>query len=94
MSAPVDVLAVMDCHASGLGSASESGGIDLSAKACKNVSAELREARAAVAELIAEFRQLIADADASGITAHYKGRGFDESIERGRAALARVGGAA
>lgn len=57
------------------------------------VSDELREARAAVAEMVAEFRQLIADADDSGITAHYKGRGFDESIERGRAALAKFGGA-
>lgn len=46
------------------------------------------KARDAVAGALTECRQLIEDADASGVTAFSKGKGFDESIERARAALA------
>jgi hypothetical protein len=49
---------------------------------------------AAAPELLTELRQLVMDADDSGITAHYKGRGFDESIERARAAIAKATGGA
>jgi len=44
-------------------------------------------------DLVAALRELIDDADASGVTAHFKGRGFDESIEKARAALAKAGAA-
>jgi hypothetical protein len=43
--------------------------------------------------LVAALRELIDDADNSGVTAHFKGRGFDESIEKARAALAKAGAA-
>jgi hypothetical protein len=45
-------------------------------------------------DLVAALRELIDDADASGVTAYFNGRGFDESIEKARAALAKAEGGA
>jgi hypothetical protein len=44
--------------------------------------------------IVGALRELIDDADNSGVTAHFKGRGFDESIEKARAALAKAEGGA
>lgn len=85
----IDVLAVLDEAAFRIKNLREIAGYEPS-----QLPPRVREARAAVAELIAEFRQLIDDCDASGVTAFSKGKGFDESIERARAALTRIGGAA
>ena len=82
MTVPVDVLAVMDQHETGLRSAPR-----LTVKQAERVSDELREARAAVAELISA---------ASNVPVEYDYHGNPAAPEWARfvAALARCGGSA
>lgn len=54
--APVDVLAVMEMHANGMRDASILGALTLKTSALANISVELSEARAAVADLIEALR--------------------------------------
>lgn len=57
-----EVLAVLEFHANGLGNA-DNRGMKLSAKACGNIAAELRQTRTAVVALIAERDALREDAE-------------------------------
>lgn len=98
--AGVDVLAMLDRHAVGLRTAPR-----LTVKQDERVSDELREARAAVAELIEADKEYniakqcwdVAKSSPDGLSEGLRTRLFDEyevAIARRADALARVGGAA
>lgn len=88
MNAPVDVLAVMDEAAAELSKHSNACGVD--------DGAELREARAAVAELVEAATRLAKYADEASSEGRFADGMGEEltALEDTQAALARVGGAA
>lgn len=98
--APVPALTILEFHANGFGNA-DNRGMTLSAKACGNIAAELREVRAAVSELIAadkaydDAKQAKYDAvSVSGsIGLRATAPEFQAARKRRARALSRIGGA-
>ena len=97
MTAPVDVLAVMDGHADGISQAMEGRSARwIDVNAVEAGLAEFREARAAVAELIGAiegYKKSLRGYDPKDATDKQRDA-LSDAARRLRAALARCGGAA